>query len=132
MGRKPKEEGIYVYMWLIYFVVQQKLTQHYKATITQQVKVRETESSDLHICFRTCVIRLFSRVSFVTPWTVAARLLCPWDSPGKKLWSGLPSPPQKDLPDPGVEATPLMSPASGGRFFTISTPGKPLNTFLGN
>ena len=53
--------------------------------------------------------------TLVTPWTVAARLLCPWDSPGKKLQSGLPSPPQRDLPDPGIEATPLTSPAFIGR-----------------
>jgi len=36
MGRKPKEEEIYVYIWLIHFAVQQKLTQHCKATIIQQ------------------------------------------------------------------------------------------------
>ena len=42
------------------------------------------------------------------------------------------SPPERDLPDPGVEATPLMSPALAGKFFTTSTPGKPLNIFPGN
>ena len=35
MGRKPKRERIYVYVWLIHFVVQQKLKQHCKATILQ-------------------------------------------------------------------------------------------------
>ena len=31
-----------------------------------------------------CVLSHFSRIRlFVTPWTVAPRLLCPWDSPGK-------------------------------------------------
>ena len=38
MGRKSKEEGIYVYVWLIHFAVQQKLTQHCKATILQLKK----------------------------------------------------------------------------------------------
>ena len=33
MGRKAKKEGMYVYMWPIPFAVEQKLTQHYKATI---------------------------------------------------------------------------------------------------
>ena len=37
MGRKPKEEGIYVYMCLIHFAVQQKLT-YCKATILQKKK----------------------------------------------------------------------------------------------
>ena len=33
-----------------------------------------------------------------------ARLLCPWDSPGKKEYlSGLPFPSPGDLPDPGIE-----------------------------
>jgi len=38
---------------------------------------------------------------FATLWTVAHRLLCPWDSPDKKYCSGLPHPPSGDLPDPG-------------------------------
>ena len=33
--KKKKKEGIYVCMWLIYFDIQQKLTQDYKATILQ-------------------------------------------------------------------------------------------------
>ena len=33
--QKKKKEGIYVCMWLIYFDIQQKLTQDYKATILQ-------------------------------------------------------------------------------------------------
>jgi len=37
------------------------------------------------------------------------RLLCSWDSPGKKHWNGLPYPP-----------TSLMSPALAGGFFTTS------------
>ena len=42
-----------------------------------------------------CVLSCFSGVQlFVILWTVAARLLCPWDSPGKNRlpWSGLPCP----------------------------------------
>ena len=35
MGGRSKREGICVYIWLILFVVQQKLTQHCKATIPQ-------------------------------------------------------------------------------------------------
>ena len=34
-GRRLKREGIYVYINLIHLVVQQKLTQHCKATIPQ-------------------------------------------------------------------------------------------------
>ena len=36
-----------------------------------------------------CMLSCFSRVRlFVTPWTVALRLLCPWDSPGKNTGGG--------------------------------------------
>ena len=35
MGRKSKEEGIYVYIWLINFAVQKKLTDKCKAIILQ-------------------------------------------------------------------------------------------------
>ena len=36
-----------------------------------------------------CALSLFSRVQlFATPWTVATRLLCPWDSPGKNTRVG--------------------------------------------
>ena len=35
MRRKSKKEGIYVCMWLIYFDIQQKLTQDCKAAILQ-------------------------------------------------------------------------------------------------
>ena len=49
------------------------------------------------------------------------RLLCPWDSPGKKYWSGLLCPSPADLPNPGIKPMSLMSPAQAGRFFTTST-----------
>ena len=30
VGERPRREGIYVYMWLIHFIIQQKLMQHCK------------------------------------------------------------------------------------------------------
>ena len=36
-------------------------------------------------------------------------------------WNGLPCPPPRDLPDPGIEPTSFMSPAPAGGFFTTST-----------
>ena len=35
-------------------------------------------------------------------------------------WSGLPFPPQRDLPDPGIEPTSLMFPALVGSFCVTS------------
>jgi len=34
----------------------------------------------------------------------------------QEYWSGLPCPPPGDLPNPGIEPTPLRSPALAGRF----------------
>ena len=54
------------------------------------------------------------------PGLQPARLLCPWDSPGKNTASGLPFPPPGDLPDLGIEPASLTSPALAVGFFTTS------------
>ena len=62
---------------------------------------------------------------FVTPWTVqSARLLCPWDSPGRNTGVGCHFLLQRDIARPGIEP---MSPALAGGFFTSEPPGKPLS-----
>ena len=56
-----------------------------------------------------CVL---SRVQlFATLRTVACQLLCPWDSPGKEYWSGLPFLSPGDLPH--QECTHVSSTAGG-------------------
>ena len=40
----------------------------------------------------------------------------------QEYWSGLPRPPPEDLPNPGIEPAPLMSPILAGGFFTTVTP----------
>ena len=59
---------------------------------------------------------------FATPWTVATRLLCPWNSPGKNTGVGCHSLLQGDLPDPGIGP---RSPELAGRFFNAEPSGKP-------
>ena len=39
---------------------------------------------------------------------------------GQEYWSGLPYPPPGDLPDPGLELVPPVSPALADVFFTTS------------
>ena len=41
LGGRLKREGIYVYLWLIHFVEQQKPTQHCKAIILQERKKKK-------------------------------------------------------------------------------------------
>lgn len=51
------------------------------------------------------------------PWTVAARLVCPWGFFRQERTGGLPLPPQGGLPDPGIRPTPRAPPAlAGGPF----------------
>ena len=48
-----------------------------------------------------CVL---SRVPlFLSPWTVAHQAPLPMGFPRQEYWSGLPSPPPGDLPDPEIE-----------------------------
>ena len=38
----------------------------------------------------------------------------------RQEWSGVPSPPPGDFPNPGIESVSLLSPALAGWFFTTS------------
>ena len=68
-----------------------------------------------------CVLSHFSCVQpFVTLWTVACQAPLSMEFSRQKYWSGLPCPPPGDLPDPGIEPGPLVSPAVAGRFFTTA------------
>ena len=54
-----------------------------------------------------------------------ARLLCPWDSPGKNTgW--LPCPPPGVLPHPGIEPTSLMFLYWQAGSLPLGPPGKPI------
>ena len=46
-----------------------------------------------------------------------ARLLCPWDFPGKNTGVGLPFPPPGHLPDPGIKLVSACVSCISGRFF---------------
>ena len=48
----------------------------------------------------------------------------------QEYWSGLPCPPPQDLPDPGIKAMPLRSPALAGGFFTTSSTWEARTAFI--
>ena len=74
----------------------------------------------IHVfCYMTLfLLLLFSRWvmsdSFVPHGLSPTKLLCPWDCPGKKYYSGLPLPSPKALANPGIEP---MSSVLAGRYF---------------
>ena len=63
---------------------------------------------------------------FVTPWTIALQTPPSMGFSWQEYWSGLPFAPPGDLPDAGIEAVSLESPALTSRFFTTEPPEKPL------
>ena len=58
-------------------------------------------------------------------WTLACQAPLPMEFSRQEHWSGVPFPTPRDLPDPGIEPTSLVSPALAGGFFTTGPPGKP-------
>ena len=73
------------------------------------------------VSLSTCMLHHFSRVRLsATPWTVARQAPLSMGFSRHEYWSGLPCPPPKDLPDPGIQPASLMSPALAGSFFTTS------------
>ena len=60
---------------------------------------------------------------FVTPWTVGHQAPLSVEFFRQEYWSGLPFPPEGDLPHPGIEPT---SPALAGGFLLLVPPGKPI------
>ena len=58
----------------------------------------------------------------VNPCTAAHQAYLSTEFSRQEYWSGLPSPPPRDFPNPGIEpATPAMA----DRCFTTEPPGKP-------
>ena len=60
-----------------------------------------------------------------TPWAVARQAPLSMGFPRQEYWSGLLFPPPRDLPDPGIEPTSLVSPALAGRLFPLHNLGTP-------
>ena len=61
---------------------------------------------------------------FTAPWTVAHQAPLSSQFSRQEYWSGLPFPPPRDLPDPGIKPTSPTSPALAGISFTTESHGK--------
>ena len=71
----------------------------------------------MHVCMLSC----FNKVQlFATIWAVACQASLSMGFSRQEYWSGLPCPPPRDIPDPGIEPAFPMSPALAGGFFTTS------------
>ena len=74
----------------------------------------------MSVCVHVCVHTLSHVQLFSIPWTIAHQAPLSVGFSRQGYWSGLPFPSPENLPDPGIEATSLASPALTSRFFTTS------------
>ena len=76
--------------------------------------------------FVVCSLCVLSCVQLsVNSWTVACQAPLSMGFSRQEYCSGLPFPPPRDLPSPGIELASLTSPASVASFFRTAPPGKP-------
>ena len=75
------------------------------------------------------MLRLFRQVRlFVTLWTIACQAPLSMGFFRQEYWSGLPSPPPGDLPNPVIKLMSLKSPALAAVSLTLASPGKSTGT----
>ena len=65
---------------------------------------------------------------FETPWTVAHQAPPSMGFSGQEYWSGLPYPPPRDIPDPGIEPAPPAASELQADPLSLSHRGSPLVT----
>ena len=74
-----------------------------------------------------CVLSCFSRVwLFVTLWAIVCQVPLFMGFSRQEYWSGLPCPPSRDLPDPGIKPESLVAPALQADSLLLSHQGNPV------
>ena len=89
------------------------------ATISLNISQFHPSLLGFQLRIHACMLSHFSHIwFFATPRTVACHApLSMWFS-RQEYWSGLPSPPPRDVPKSGIKPAPLVSPALTSRFLT--------------
>ena len=97
------------------------LATNYQPPASQGGPLRKAVIRSLCVC--ACIVAQ----PCPTLWTVARQVPLSLGFSRQEYWSGLPSPPPGNLPDPGIDPTSPGSPALAlaGRFFTTVPAGKP-------
>ena len=88
------------------------------------------ENTEAYGNFHVVIVIVLSLIQlqlFATPWTIALQAPLSMGLSRQEYWSGLPFPPPRDLPNPGIKS---MSPALAGGFFTTEPWGKPQKVFI--
>ena len=72
-----------------------------------------------------CLVSLSCVRLFVAPWNVARQAPLSMEFSKQEYWSGLPFPPPRGVPDPGLKPASVKSPALAGRLFITKPPHTP-------
>ena len=84
--------------------------------------VNDIVSLTFHLFYFACMLSHFSHVQLcVTLWTVANQAPLSMGFSRQEYWSGLSSPSPRDLSNPGVESSTLMTPTLVGGFSITCT-----------
>ena len=94
--------------------------------VTQsRTRLKRLNSISKYVCY-CCLVTSLCLTFFWPHGLQSARLLCPWDFPGKHTGVDCHAHLQGIFPDPGTKP---QSPALADEFFTTEPPGKHLNIF---
>ena len=79
----------------------------------------------VYLCMSTCVLPL-SHSQLCDPMDYSPQAPLSMGFPRQEYWNGLPFPPPRDRPNPGIKPmSPVFLELAGG-FFTTGPPGKPV------
>ena len=119
MGAQHQQLGSLLYYYYSYYRRDSSILKFQRWSLISQEK-----ASIVHV--HGCQVASVTSNSLL--WTVAHQAPLSMGFSRQEYWSGLPFPPPRDLPNPGIESMFPVSPALAGGFFTTEPPGKP--TFL--
>ena len=87
-------------------------------TVFPSFRISKLSTCPLSVCAKL----LLSCQTLCGPWAVVYQAPLSMGFFRQEYWSGLSCPPPGDLPNPGMEAVSLVSPAlAGGFFFSVTT-----------
>ena len=78
------------------------------------------------MCVCVCMLNRFSQVSLCDAVECGPQASLSMGFSRQEYWSGLPFAPTWDLPDPGIQSEPFISPALAGGSLPLAPPGKPI------
>ena len=123
--KRPGQKFQAFYNWIIHPVKGKKDELFSKISLKFE-KMNQDQFIFSFDFMHACVLSCFSHIQlFVILWTVACQGPLSMGFSRQEYWSGLPSPPPGDLPNPGIEPRPPVTLALQADFLLLSHKGSP-------